>query len=64
MERPPRVQADDGMRFEYVVGKLLSDIVNPVQPEIREDDVRDKTRFAYTFARILGLKDYRDQFDG
>ncbi|NMC03914.1 MAG: hypothetical protein GYA24_01820 [Candidatus Lokiarchaeota archaeon] len=57
-------RSNDAMQFEYIVGKLLSDIVSPVQSGRREQEERDAARFAYMFARIFGLKDYRDQFDG
>jgi hypothetical protein len=55
--------SNDGMKFEYVVGKLLADIVNPIQSEMREEEERDKARLVYSLARILGLRDYKDQFD-
>ncbi len=63
MEPMQADQSDDGMKFEYVVGKLLADIVNPIQPELREEKERDNVRLVYFLARTLGLHEYNDEFN-
>jgi hypothetical protein len=63
MEPIRPVLSDDGMKFEYVVGKLLSDIVNPIQREMRDEQDREKASFVFTLAKALGLREYKDEFD-
>ncbi len=62
MEPIQPVQSDDGAKFEYVVSKLLGEIVNPLPQEPREENERDKARLVYTLINMLGLREYKDEF--